>query len=1064
MTRTRGLMAGLCVAAWGMAAPVQAGIGGNCTLFFDKASFDQFNADTNKFLKGIENFEESNVPDGGKVPLPGPLVGNVPNVDALGIGFPNGLTEKNLIIQDNITPGPNPPTVNPSGSPNALYAIGTGFINANSKKAGEDLEVLNGIEASLDLIFTDDDNHTGVGFELSFFQGFPVTFWHITVYNKAGAEIAKATVQGTTEPDKAFFGIWCEESIGRINIWDEGITPDAVDNIQMWEDGQVPTCPWDCGDPHNKVVDVLDLLRVLAEYDTTNPPCDGGGQCDFDGNGCVDVTDLLKLLAVYGTICPPPVNDECANKTIIDRVATDGIIIEHFDAYGATPSPEPYKCIPDPPSHKDIWYCLQNNTNFQKGVIVSSSVDLLIEVNQGCQCFPNGGPLIACGFGLGGTPQFIMLPGEQVCIRLINELDLPNDVLKGDLIIENLPVGCGPATRIDFGVTPDDFGAANPCPGPIPITTQYVLTNSIVFGTAVDNFSPPGVVITDDTACFPSCRSSGLPTFTGDWWCQFRIGLAPGLPGALAGTTSFSAELCFIDSPPGTVLMEAYNNSRVLIASALNTVNGSEVLTVTAPAGDLIAYVRVVSSATPRGGGLSIDCLSYPDPVPRTPDQVNFFTDPADFFDAAGQAGKVAKLQWDFKPDFLGPGAIVPISDPLDITTHPNNAFGVWFDSLGNNLWPPEVDNVQFWANVTPLGPFTPNGVPGALGYAKLDNNVLYASDPPNGFTIFSGPPAGPDVNHTALVVELAGFRDDGITLPPIFNVAVYDKADNVMGTFVVSVDPAQSCPWDLNGDGVIDVTDVQILQANFGPCPLPCPPCLGDFDGNCVVDVADLTKLQGQVGLACPVPKAFLGILTKDPAITIGRVDIWDENGGLEGISYIEAYLQPQTNPFGCPQPGDCCVPHPNPGCDNQDCCRRVCNIDPYCCDVPPQGGFWDQLCADEALQFPQCNCGGPPVHDIDPCLPPNCPPDVDPVWCVYDIINVVQGDPGICADRGIFVGGRICVTPCPFPGDLIDCDPDGTGVVRFRTVGNNCVFDAVPKDGCEPCPPGTTQWTRIN
>jgi hypothetical protein len=35
------------------------------------------------------------------------------------------------------------------------------------------------------------------------------------------------------------------------------------------------------------------------------------------------------------------------------------------------------------------------------------------------------------------------------------------------------------------------------------------------------------------------------------------------------------------------------------------------------------------------------------------------------------------------------------------------------------------------------------------------------------------------------------------------------------------------------------------------------------------------------------------VGILTKDPDVTIGRVDIWDEAGGSEGISYIQPFWQ---------------------------------------------------------------------------------------------------------------------------------------------------------------------------
>ncbi len=69
--------------------------------------------------------------------------------------------------------------------------------------------------------------------------------------------------------------------------------------------GALPACPWDCDGSNDGVVNVGDLLALLAQYDTT--PCAGGGFCDFDCNGCVDVADVLTLLAHYdpaGVGCP----------------------------------------------------------------------------------------------------------------------------------------------------------------------------------------------------------------------------------------------------------------------------------------------------------------------------------------------------------------------------------------------------------------------------------------------------------------------------------------------------------------------------------------------------------------------------------------------------------------------------------------------------------------------------------------------------------------------------------------------------------------------------------------
>jgi hypothetical protein len=194
---------------------------------------------------------------------------------------------------------------------------------------------------------------------------------------------------------------------------------------------QVPTCPWDCGTPHNKVIDIIDFLALLGDWGVVGSPC------DFDGGG-VGITDFLKLLGMWGP-CPAPLNDECIDYELIEKGDPNGSTQVHYDMYGATPSPEPYKCLPDPPTHKDIWYCLTNATGLPIGVTITTNINLFIEVNAGCVCPP--GPVITCGEGLVGLEQFEMQDGEQVLIRLIDYLDLPNDELKGSMTIENKPVG-----------------------------------------------------------------------------------------------------------------------------------------------------------------------------------------------------------------------------------------------------------------------------------------------------------------------------------------------------------------------------------------------------------------------------------------------------------------------------------------------------------------------------------------------------------------------------------------------------------------------------------------------
>jgi hypothetical protein len=54
-------------------------------------------------------------------------------------------------------------------------------------------------------------------------------------------------------------------------------------------------CPWDCGDPADGEVSVVDFLMLLAQWGEP-------GTCDFDGGG-VGIADFLELVANWGP-CP----------------------------------------------------------------------------------------------------------------------------------------------------------------------------------------------------------------------------------------------------------------------------------------------------------------------------------------------------------------------------------------------------------------------------------------------------------------------------------------------------------------------------------------------------------------------------------------------------------------------------------------------------------------------------------------------------------------------------------------------------------------------------------------
>lgn len=220
----------LCVIAALAASPALADV---AVFYTEQTAFHQNNDLNGKFLKGIEDFEESSAEPGSKHPFPNSLQNGVPRPT-----LPNGINATNLIIQSNITPSPCPPTPNPSTNQAALWVNGAGFLGSNSIKVGTD-EFLSNLFSSIDLIFTSDDK-TAIGVDLSTYQGFAQGHggYIVCAYDLSDNVLGSFLIPGPTptEPSKTFVGVWSPVPIGRVNIW--GIfdvpQPFAVDNIEMW--------------------------------------------------------------------------------------------------------------------------------------------------------------------------------------------------------------------------------------------------------------------------------------------------------------------------------------------------------------------------------------------------------------------------------------------------------------------------------------------------------------------------------------------------------------------------------------------------------------------------------------------------------------------------------------------------------------------------------------------------------------------------------------------------------------------------------------------------------------
>ncbi len=165
------------------------------------------------------------------------------------------------------------------------------------------------------------------------------------------------------------------------------------------------------------------------------------------------------------------------------------------------------------------------------------------------------------------------------------------------------------------------------------------------------------------------------------------------------------------------------------------------------------------------------------------------------------------------------------------------------------------------------------------------------------------------------------------------------------------------ACPWDLDGDGQVGITDFLDLLKAWGSNPGGPP----DFDANGTVDVQDFLELLQRWGecplsAACGNPEAGScfsahaapGCNNQDCCETVCAAQpacceaSWDES--------CKVLANDLCGNCGDPGAGSCCLEHATPGCDDATCCRAVCVIDPFCCT-----GAWDFLCVIQA----ETTCG---------------------------------------------------------------------------------------------------------
>ena len=125
------------------------------------------------------------------------------------------------------------------------------------------------------------------------------------------------------------------------------------------------------------------------------------------------------------------------------------------------------------------------------------------------------------------------------------------------------------------------------------------------------------------------------------------------------------------------------------------------------------------------------------------------------------------------------------------------------------------------------------------------------------------------------------------------------------------------------------------------------------------------------------------------------------------------------------CPGDGDCCVENGTPGCDDVDCCEKVCALDPFCCEVA-----WDGMCARKAND--ECSvCDGGACPGDGDCCEANGTPGCDDATCCETVCSIDafccenEWD-SICKDQAKELCDVCNDGPCPGDGDC--CDNNGT------------------------------------
>ncbi len=201
---------------------------------------------------------------------------------------------------------------------------------------------------------------------------------------------------------------------------------------------------------------------------------------------------------------------------------------------------------------------------------------------------------------------------------------------------------------------------------------------------------------------------------------------------------------------------------------------------------------------------------------------------------------------WDNSPDQIHsePGA--------SPTVNYSNVQGGWSGPGSNNINadPMLVNPDNGDVRLSPGSPCIDAGdntaVPKGIT-TDLDGNPRFVDDPATDDT----------GNGDAPIVDMGAYEFQGTPCPWDLNG---DNIVNVLDLIelVMSFGPCEDCPADFDDDGFVNVLDLIALIMNFGPCP--GTPCVWDVNGDGVVDQADVQAVTSNLGPCDGCPEDING------------------------------------------------------------------------------------------------------------------------------------------------------------------------------------------------------------